>query len=155
MDCPVGVHCHNDAGLAVALSMEGVLSGAGMVQGTINGHGERCRNANLCTLLPNLCLKMGKEALAPGAMARMAPTARLTSEIANLSMDEHSPYVGNSAFAHKGGMHIDGMLKNRRSFEHISPSRWAISAGSWFPKWRAGRADQPAGGAGPGTFQGQ
>lgn len=123
MDCPVGVHCHNDAGLAVALSMEGVLSGADMVQGTINGYGERCGNANLCTLLPNLCLKMGKEALAPGAMARMAPTARLTSEIANLSMDEHSPYVGNSAFAHKGGMHIDGMLKNRRSFEHISPEQ--------------------------------
>lgn len=123
MDCPVGVHCHNDAGLAVACSMEGVLCGARMVQGTINGYGERCGNANLCTLLPNLCLKMGRDALIPGAMERMASTARLTGEIANLAMDEHSPYVGNSAFAHKGGMHIDGMMKNRRSFEHISPER--------------------------------
>ena len=118
---PVSIHCHDDAGLATAGTLAAVAAGATQVQGTVNGYGERCGNANLCQVIPNLVLKMGKRCLPEGALARLTGTARLISEIANLSMNERSPYVGRSAFAHKGGMHIDGMLKNPRTFEHIDP----------------------------------
>ncbi len=117
----VGIHCHNDAGLATACTLSGIQGGAVHAQGTINGYGERCGNANLCQVAPNLVFKMNLPCLAEGSISRLAACARLVSEIANLSMDEHSPYVGRSAFAHKGGMHIDGMLKDSRSFEHIDP----------------------------------
>ena len=118
---PVAIHCHNDAGLATASTLEAVLAGADQVQGTINGYGERCGNANLCQVIPGLYFKLRMPCLAEDDLTRLTRTARLISEIANLSMDEHSPYVGRSAFAHKGGMHIDGMLKNTGAFEHIPP----------------------------------
>lgn len=117
----IGVHCHNDSGLAVAASLAAIEQGAVQAQGTVNGYGERCGNANLCTLLPNLVFKCGCSCLREGGMERLSPTARSVAEIANLPMDEKSPYVGRSAFAHKGGMHIDAMLKDARSFEHIDP----------------------------------
>ncbi|MDL2206473.1 citramalate synthase [Eubacteriales bacterium OttesenSCG-928-N13] len=118
---PLAIHCHNDAGLATACTLAGIEAGAIMVQGTINGYGERCGNADLCQVIPNLELKMGHQCLPDGKLPSLSKCARLIAEIANLSMYEHSPYVGRSAFAHKGGMHIDGMLKDRRSFEHIDP----------------------------------
>lgn len=118
---PVAIHCHNDAGLATAGTLAAVEAGATQVQGTINGYGERCGNANLCEVLPNLELKMGMRALPEGSLALLCDTARLISELANLNMDESMPYVGRNAFAHKGGMHIDGVLKRRDSFEHIDP----------------------------------
>lgn len=121
-DC-VGIHCHNDAGLAVAGALAAVRAGAVQVQGTMNGYGERCGNANLCTLLPNLMLKCGYSCLSEGGLTNLAPVARTIADIANLPMDEKSPYVGRSAFAHKGGMHIDAMLKDSHSFEHISPEQ--------------------------------
>ncbi|MGI6172774.1 MAG: citramalate synthase [Christensenellales bacterium] len=119
---PVSIHCHNDAGLATAATLAAVHAGATQVQGTINGYGERCGNANLCQVIPNLALKMGIECLPQGNLARITGTARFVSEIANLSLDERSPYVGASAFAHKGGMHVDGVLKDHRAFEHVDPA---------------------------------
>ncbi|MCL2810676.1 MAG: citramalate synthase [Clostridia bacterium] len=117
----VGIHAHNDSGLAVANTLEAVRTGATHIQGTINGLGERCGNANLCAALPCLHFKMGFEVLKPGAFARLSDTARYVSEIANVALDERSPYVGDSAFAHKGGMHVDGVRKVSASFEHIDP----------------------------------
>ncbi len=106
------IHAHNDSGLATACSLFGVRGGATQVQGTINGYGERCGNANLCAVLPNLALKMDYAVLTGDSLTRLSRTARFVSEIANIQMNEKSPYVGRSAFAHKGGMHIDGVLKN-------------------------------------------
>jgi len=119
----IGVHAHNDCGLATACSLSGVQGGAVQVQGTINGYGERCGNADLCSVLPNLVLKMGCDALDGGDLSRLSATARFVAGIANLLMNEKSPYVGQSAFAHKGGMHIDGVLKNPLTFEHVPPER--------------------------------
>jgi len=119
-DC-IGIHCHNDAGLAAAGSLAAAEAGAVHVQGTMNGYGERCGNANICTVAPSLVFKYGFGCLGEGAMARLSSAARTVADIANLPMDEKSPYVGRSAFAHKGGMHIDAMLKDARSFEHIDP----------------------------------
>lgn len=118
---PIGIHCHNDCGLAVANSMAAVQAGATMVQGTINGIGERCGNANLCSIIPNLQLKLGFDCIPPERMAHLTPTARFVSEIANITHNEKAPYVGNDAFAHKGGMHIDAVSKNPVSYEHINP----------------------------------
>ncbi len=119
----VGIHCHNDSGLATACSMYGVRGGATQVQGTINGIGERCGNANLCQVIPNLMLKMGKSCLTEAELERLSTSARTISEIANLRLSGKSPYVGKSAFTHKGGMHIDGMLKDSHTFEHIAPEK--------------------------------
>jgi len=118
---PVGIHCHNDTGMAVANSIMAVQAGAVQVQGTMNGFGERCGNANLCTIIPNLQLKMGIQCIFENEMENLTSTARFISEIANVAHDERAPYVGNSAFAHKGGMHIDGVYKNPITFEHINP----------------------------------
>lgn len=116
----LGIHCHNDTGLATACTLAAVRAGAVQVQGTINGYGERCGNANLCEVMPNLVLKMG---LRTGAtIGRITETSRLADEIANMHADPRAPYVGRSAFAHKGGMHIDGMLKSAASFEHVDPA---------------------------------
>lgn len=117
----IGIHCHNDTGMAAANSVMGVVAGARQVQGTLNGIGERCGNANLCTVIPNLQLKRGYECIAPENMQGLTKLARYASELANVSHDERQPYVGASAFAHKGGMHIDGVKKNSKTFEHISP----------------------------------
>lgn len=119
-DIALGIHCHNDAGLATAGALAAVRAGVAQVQGTINGYGERCGNANLCEVLPNIMLKMG---LVTGAsLSLLTDTARLVDEIANMHSDSRAPYVGRSAFAHKGGMHIDGMLKSAASFEHVDPA---------------------------------
>lgn len=118
---PVGIHCHNDGGMAVANSILAVENGAIQVQGTFNGYGERCGNANLCTIIPNLQFKLGYDCVPRDQMENISTVARFVSELANLAQNERDPYIGNCAFAHKGGMHIDAIQKNPLSFEHISP----------------------------------
>jgi len=118
---PLGIHCHNDGGMGVANSIAAVEIGATQVQGTINGYGERCGNANLCTIIPNLQLKLGFECIPAENMEQLTLVSRFLSELANMAFNERDPYVGKSAFAHKGGMHIDAVQKNATSFEHISP----------------------------------
>lgn len=117
----IGVHTHNDGGMAVANSIMAVEAGAAHVQGTYLGFGERCGNANLSTIIPNLQLKKGIMCIPEDKMVMLTYTARKIAEISNITMNERDPYVGNSAFAHKGGMHIDGVAKDSRSFEHIDP----------------------------------
>ena len=120
---PLGIHCHNDGGMGVANSIAAVEMGAVQVQGTINGYGERCGNANLCTIIPNLQLKRGFFCIPDANIEKLTSVSRYVSELANLTFNERDPYVGNSAFAHKGGMHIDAIQKNVASFEHISPEK--------------------------------
>ncbi len=117
----VGIHCHNDTGMAAANSLIGVQSGCRQVQMTINGWGERCGNANLCVLIPDLQLKLGYACVPPENMPSITKFALKASEIANLPQDPSTPFVGRNAFAHKAGMHIDAVLKNPASFEHIEP----------------------------------
>ncbi len=116
-----GIHCHDDMGLAVAGTLECILAGAVMAQGTIAGVGERCGNANLCTLIPTLMLKLGYDALPKENLPLLTQTARSIVDIMNLQPNPRAPYVGYSAFAHKGGMHIDGVSKNEATFEHVTP----------------------------------
>lgn len=118
---PLGVHMHNDAGCADANTFIGVDEGATHVQGTINGLGERCGNANLCTIIPGLQLKRGYSLISDEQLKSLTETSFFVSEIANVSHDVRYPYVGESAFSHKGGAHIDGVRKARESFEHVSP----------------------------------
>ncbi|TAG27939.1 MAG: citramalate synthase [Verrucomicrobia bacterium] len=118
----VGVHTHNDAGLGVALSLAGVAAGASLVQGTANGYGERTGNANLFTILPSLFLKMGKTARCAKSLANLRELALTFDELANLKPDTKAPYVGLSAFAHKGGLHANAAQKVKSSYEHIDPA---------------------------------
>ena len=118
----VGIHCHNDCELAVANTLEAVAAGADMVQGTINGYGERCGNANLVSVVANLVLKLGVEALESGSLARSTDLSRIVAEIANLALPLQQPYVGYGAFAHKGGQHVAAVLKHKDSYQHIDPS---------------------------------
>ncbi len=118
----VGVHCHNDSELAVALSLEGVRCGATMVQGTLNGLGERNGNANLCSIIPNLILKMGYELNCAASLKSLRDLSLFADEMANLRSNTRLPYVGSSSFAHKGGVHADAANKVKRSYEHIDPS---------------------------------
>ncbi|MGB2923752.1 MAG: citramalate synthase, partial [Limnothrix sp.] len=118
---PLGIHTHNDAGMAVANAIAAVQGGANMVQGTINGYGERCGNANLCTLVPTLQLKLKETCLEPEKLVKLTEMSRLVSEIVNLAPDDHAPYVGRSAFAHKGGIHVSAVQKNPLTYEHIAP----------------------------------
>lgn len=118
---PLGIHAHNDCESAVANSLAAVQAGCRQVQGTINGYGERCGNANLCAVAPNLELKMGLRALPPGRLAHLSETARYVAEVANLAPDDHMAYVGRAAFAHKGGIHVAAMRRNPRSYQHIDP----------------------------------
>jgi 2-isopropylmalate synthase len=117
----IGIHAHNDSGLAVANTMAAVAAGATHVQGTFIGFGERCGNANLSTLIPNLQLKAGHDCVTQADLVKISPTARKVAEIANLFLQEDLPYVGRKAFAHKAGMHVDGVLKHTTSFEHVDP----------------------------------
>ena len=117
----LGIHTHNDAGTAVANAIAAVMSGATMIQGTINGYGERCGNANLCTLIPNLQLKLGYKCLGQQELGQLSPTSYLISEIVNLAPDDHAPFVGRSAFAHKAGVHVSAVEKNPLTYEHIQP----------------------------------
>ena len=120
-ETPVGIHAHNDTELAVANSLAAVDAGAVMVQGTINGIGERSGNANLCSIIPDLALKMGKE-LNVGDMRALAPLSSFVAEVANTVADPKWPFVGRSAFAHKGGVHVSAMERDTRTYEHIDPS---------------------------------
>lgn len=118
----LGIHTHNDGELAVANALTAALEGATMVQGTINGYGERCGNANLCSLIPNLQLKLGYHCLPSDKLTMLAATSRYVSEVVNLAPDDHAPYVGLSAFAHKGGIHVSAVERNPKTYEHIEPS---------------------------------
>ncbi len=122
-DVSLGIHAHNDTGVAVANTLAAVEAGADHVQGTMNGIGERCGNANLSTILPNLELKMGYHTLANGNLALLTETAHYISEIANIRPNPDAPYVGHSAFAHKAGLHVSGLLKNTQSYQHVAPER--------------------------------
>ncbi len=114
---PVGIHAHNDTGCAVAA----VEAGASQVQGTYIGFGERCGNTNLSTIIPNLQMKKGYRCIPEDKLVRLGKTARYIAQVTNLVLSPNMPYVGRSAFAHKGGMHVDGVAKNTLSFEHITP----------------------------------
>jgi 2-isopropylmalate synthase len=118
---PLAIHAHNDGELAVANSLAAVGGGVRMVQGTINGYGERCGNANLCSLLPNLQLKLGLECLSEEALARLYECSHYVDEVANMAPAERQPFVGRSAFAHKAGYHVDAVLKQPETYEHIAP----------------------------------
>jgi 2-isopropylmalate synthase len=117
----LGIHTHNDSETAVANAISAVCEGAQMVQGTINGYGERCGNANLCSLIPNLQLKLGYDCIEDNQLARLTETSRFVSEVVNLAPDEHAAFVGRSAFAHKGGIHVSAVQRNPITYEHISP----------------------------------
>jgi 2-isopropylmalate synthase len=118
----IGVHCHNDSGLGVALTLGGVAAGATLVQGTMNGYGERVGNANMTTVLPNLVLKMQRTANCGGNLAQLRDLSLFFDELANLRPDPKAPFVGQSAFAHKGGLHANAANKVARSYEHINPA---------------------------------
>ncbi len=120
---PVGIHTHNDGELAVANAIAAVRSGAVHVQGTINGYGERCGNANLCSIIPNLQLKLGFACVQDDQLSRLTDLSRFVAELANLAHGKHLPYVGQSAFAHKGGVHVSAVMKESTTYEHIDPAR--------------------------------
>jgi len=124
--CPkpqLGIHTHNDSETAVANALAGVMEGVRMVQGTINGYGERCGNANLCSLIPNLQLKLGYSCIQDDKLMRLTEASRLISEVVNLAPDDHAPFVGRSAFAHKGGIHVSAVERNPLTYEHIEPEK--------------------------------
>ena len=121
-DSKIGVHCHNDAGVGVAVSQAGIEAGAVMVQGTMNGYGERNGNANLTTIIPNLELKMGYNTNCYEHLAKLRDLSLFIDDATNLRPDIRSPYVGAASFAHKGGVHADAASKSTRSYEHIDPS---------------------------------
>ncbi len=118
----IGVHCHNDSGLGVAVSLAGLDAGATLVQGTINGYGERVGNADLVTILPNVVLKMGRQPHCAPNLAQLRDLSLFFDELANLRPNPKAPFVGHSAFAHKGGLHANAAQKVARSYEHIDPS---------------------------------
>jgi 2-isopropylmalate synthase len=118
----IGIHAHNDADCAVANSIVAVQCGAMMVHGTINGYGERCGNANLCSIIPGLQLKLGYECISPEQLRLLTQTAHLVSELANLPPDPWQPYVGSSAFSHKGGVHVSAVRERSSTYEHIDPA---------------------------------
>lgn len=122
LDVPLGIHCHNDCELAVANSLAAVEAGVVQVQGTVNGYGERCGNTNLCSLIPNLAFKYNIESIPPASLSRLTELSRFVSEVANVHPQSNQPYVGSSAFAHKGGVHVSALLKNARTYEHIDPA---------------------------------
>ncbi|EFM12671.1 2-isopropylmalate synthase/homocitrate synthase family protein [Paenibacillus curdlanolyticus YK9] len=121
LSTPIGIHTHNDCELAVANALAAIQAGARQVQGTINGYGERCGNANLCSIIPNLQLKMGYSCVSTQQLQALTGTARYVSEIANVHMPVGQPYVGNAAFAHKGGIHVSAIMKDSKTYEHIVP----------------------------------
>jgi 2-isopropylmalate synthase len=118
---PLGIHCHNDSELAVANSLAAVECGIVQVQGTINGYGERCGNANLCSIIPNLEVKLGHSVLGPERLKHLASTSRFVSQIANLPHRKDLPFVGESAFAHKGGVHVSAVIRDAATYEHMDP----------------------------------
>lgn len=123
LSVPVGIHAHDDAGLGVANSLAAVESGATMVQGTINGYGERSGNANLCSIWPNLVWKMGCQAGHPEGLKTLTRLSRTVSEIANLTPDDAAPYVGQNAFTHKAGVHVGAVRRHPEAYEHVAPEQ--------------------------------
>ena len=121
LNCPLGIHTHNDIGLGVANALAGVEQGASQVQGTINGYGERTGNCNLTSVIPNLVLKMGRKSIPKSKVKKLREMARFVDEVANFVPDRHQPWIGGTAFAHKGGMHVNAVQKVAHSFEHINP----------------------------------
>jgi 2-isopropylmalate synthase len=121
LDHPVGIHAHDDSGCAVSNSLAAICGGARHVQGTVNGYGERCGNANLTIILPNLELKMGFESVGRARMTELVHLSNFVSELANVAPDHHMAYVGRSAFAHKGGVHVAAMRRAPTSYQHIDP----------------------------------
>ncbi|MFA5072463.1 MAG: citramalate synthase [Nitrospirota bacterium] len=118
---PFGIHAHNDSELAVANSLTAVRMGAFMVQGTVNGYGERCGNANLCSIIPALMLKMGLSCVPDTSLPKLREVSRYVDELANLQHKKWQAYVGDSAFAHKGGVHVDAIAKHPATYEHVEP----------------------------------
>ena len=118
----LGIHCHNDSDVAVANTLAAVREGATQVQGTINGIGERCGNVNLISVIANLALKRGYDVLRPGSLQHLTELSRYVCEIANMNFHDGQPFVGSSAFAHKGGMHAHGVSRVTSSYEHIDPA---------------------------------
>lgn len=122
-DAKIGIHCHNDCGVAVANSLSAVAAGACQVQGTLLGFGERCGNANLSTLIPAMQLKLGIDCIDEENLSRLTEICGRVAEITNIKFNKNEPFVGRSAFAHKAGMHADGVNKSSHSFEHIDPAK--------------------------------
>lgn len=133
VECQLGIHAHNDSGCAVANSLAAVRAGCSMVQGTINGYGERVGNADLTQIVPNLQLKMAMPCVSDERMAKLTELSRFMADLANLEHDTRAPYVGRSAFAHKGGIHVAAMRKAEESYQHVEPevvgnaSRYLVS----------------------------
>ncbi len=117
----LGIHAHNDTETAVANTIMAVRMGARQVQGTINGYGERCGNANLCSIIPILKLKLGMDCISDEQLRKLTEVSRFVSEVANLAHPNNLPYVGSSAFAHKGGVHVSAVLRNPETYEHMNP----------------------------------
>ncbi len=117
----LGIHAHNDGDTGVANSLEAIRNGCSHVQGTINGYGERCGNANLVSIIANMQLKMGYDLVSPQALAHLTDLSHYVNELANLRPNTHQPFVGQSAFAHKGGTHVNAVLKNVDSYQHVDP----------------------------------
>ncbi len=122
IDHPLGIHAHNDSGCAVANSVAAVRAGARHVQGTINGYGERCGNANLSVVVPNLELKLALRCLPEGSLVELGEISRFVADVANQALDEAMPYVGRSAFAHKAGVHVSAMRRSASSYQHVDPA---------------------------------
>jgi 2-isopropylmalate synthase len=118
---PLGIHTHNDSGTAAASSLMAVREGCVQVQGTINGYGERCGNANLCTIVSDLQLKMGYSCVADEQLHHLTSVSRYVSELANMKHQKNLPFVGESAFAHKGGVHVSAVMKTALTYEHVAP----------------------------------
>mgnify|MGYP003587486667 CR=1 FL=1 len=123
IDHPFGIHTHNDGESAVINALVAVREGAIQVQGTINGVGERCGNANLCSVMANLELKMGRRCLPEGGLSKLYELSHVVDEVANVTPNDHLPYVGKSAFAHKGGVHVAAMRRSAQSYQHIAPEQ--------------------------------
>ncbi len=123
IDAPLGIHAHNDSDLAVADSLAAVECGCTQVQGTINGCGERCGNANLCSIIPNLKIKMGIDCISDEQLRKISELSRFVYELANLPHNKHQPFVGSSAFAHKAGVHVSAVQRRSDTYEHIAPER--------------------------------
>jgi 2-isopropylmalate synthase len=120
---PLGIHAHNDSDCAVANSLAAVGTGINHVQGTINGLGERCGNANLCSIIPNLKLKLKRDCISNDRLTKLKEVSRFVYELANIQPSKHQPFVGESAFAHKGGVHVSAITKNPETYEHIRPHK--------------------------------
>jgi 2-isopropylmalate synthase len=121
LKAPLGIHTHNDSEMAVANSIVAIRHGAIHVQGTINGYGERCGNANICSIIPNIELKLGMHAIGKDRLSHLTDVSHYVSEIANMHHRQDLPFVGKSAFAHKGGIHVSAVMKEASAYEHIQP----------------------------------